>query len=530
MSNATTGWRWIELVVFGAGLVLAAAMRLAAIWEPLSYDEVWVMDASAGKGARAPQVDRIELPKHSLSSLVAPDVPAFTWRHGDHYHPPLYPATLRLWREWVGDGDAFARLYSGLWSLIAIVFVGLAVRAQLGIGLASLTVAILAVAPVQIHLGTEIRGYPMALALTAAAVWLAVRIEQTGVTTGRLVALGGLTLPLMLTHYLAAGSCLGILAWAALRLPRRTFLQLCGVVVMAGFVFLAVWGEALLQEPPTRTPGFLERDQTRWYQLVFSGTLMPWRMLAYQESLRVTLAMGAVLAMPLPLVLLRRVPQAIPWVFFLVTPPLVLLALDLMRGSQLSLWPRYAANMSVAIPAALLVSVASVNRRAAWLVGGVILAAVLASRPCCGRQIGSPFFYPIVERFLPTIRQEAPDLPLVIRQRPVGSLAYYGPGLTYEFLHAGLVDRPYLLLKGDDGVRALLQQVPEQGRFWMVTDDEGPLPPGVPPPLDTASARLEIIRGPIQQARGTGGVSERPGGRLYLVRRLQKDGAEGDAN
>lgn len=43
---------------------------------------------------------------------------------------------------------------------------------------------------------------------------------------------------------------------------------------------------------------------------------MPWRMLAYQESLRVTLAMGAVLAMPLPLVLLRRVPQAIPWVFF----------------------------------------------------------------------------------------------------------------------------------------------------------------------------------------------------------------------
>jgi len=525
MSTRKNGRQWIEWVVFGACLVLAAAMRLDASREPLSFDEVWVMDGTAGKGGRVLQFDQIMMPRHSLSSLDAPEVPAFTWRHGVPFHPPLHPATLRLWREWVGDGDAFARLYSGLWSLLAIVLVGLAVRAQVGTGLAGLAVLILALAPVQIHLGTELRGYAMAMAMTAAAVWLAVRIEQAGVTTGRLVALGGLTLPLMLTHYLAVGSCLAILAWGALRLPRRAFFQLCGVVVLAGVVFWAVWGAAMLQDTPTGIPGFLQRDRTRWYQVVLSGTLMPWRMLAYQEFLRMAVAMGAVLAIPFILVLLRRAPQAVPWVLFLGAPPLVLVAMDLVRGSHLSAVPRYAATMSVAIPAALVVSVASVNRRAAWLVGGVLLVAVLASRPCCGRQIGSPFFQPIVHRFLPAIRQEADDVPLVIRQRPVGALSYYGHGLTYEFLHAGLVDRPYLLLKGADGVRALLEHVPAAGRFWMITDDEGPVPPGVPPPLDSPAARLEVVRGPFRQERGPGGFSERPGGRLYLVRRLPAEDA-----
>lgn len=522
-----TGWRWIEVVVFGACLVLAAAMRLDAIRAPLSFDEVWVLDGTAGKGGRVLPSDRIMMPRHSLSSLAAPDVPAFTWRHGVPFHPPLHPATLRLWREWVCDGDAFARLYSGLWSMVAIVFVGLTVRAQVGSGLACLTVAILAVAPVQIHLGTELRGYAMALAMTGAAVWLAVRIEQAGLTTRRLVALGGLTLPLMLTHYLAAGSCLAILAWGALRLPRRAFLQLCGVVVMAGVVFVAVWGWALLQDTLTGIPRFLQRDSSPWYRLVLSGVLLPWRMLVYLDSRWLAVAMGTALAIPVPLVLFRRAPQAVPWVLFLAIPPLGLLVLDLVRGSQLSVVPRYAATMSVAIPAALLVAVAAVNRRAAWLSGGVLLAAVLASRPCCGRQIGSPFFHPIVDRFVPLIRQEASDLPMVIRQRPVGSLGYYAHGLTFEFLHAGLVDRPYLLLEGDEGIRALLEQLPEQGRFWMVTDDEGPVPPGVPPPLDTASARLEVVAGPIRQARGPGGFSERPGGRLYLVRRFSGDGAHG---
>jgi hypothetical protein len=515
------GWRPRDVVAVVAVMLLAIVVRLDATRTPLSYDEVWVMDGTASNGQRPLPVDRLTVVAHPLHALDAPGVPPFTWQHGVPFHPPLHPATLRLWREWVSEGDGSARLYSALWSLLAIAMTLLAVRAQVGTGLACLTAGIMAVAPFQIHLGTEIRGYAMAMAITAIAVWLIIRIEQSGATARRVIALGGLTLPLMLTHYLAVGTCLAIVVWGGLRLPRRAILQLGGAVALSAALFLLVWGSALVQDTPTGIPGFLRSDGASWRSVLRSTITLPWRLLAYPKAGWLPLALGALCLSPLGLVFLRRARQALPWVLFLALPLVFVLGLDLMRDTRLMAVPRYLATVSIAVPAALLVATAALSRGAAWGTGLLVLGALAFARPTAGRQIGSPFFHPIVDRFAPIIQQDSARLPLILHDHQVRRLGYFGSGLMAQFLHAGVVVRPMMRLKSEQGMAHLFAELAPGTTFWFVTSDEGSVPTGLPAPFTELASRLEVQMGPIRQPRLRGGFSERPGARLYQLRLRQ---------
>jgi hypothetical protein len=499
-------------------MLLATLVRFDASRAPLSFDEVWVMAGSAGNGRQGLPADRVVVVAHSPQSLTTANAPRFTWQHGVPNHPPLHPATLRLWREWVADSDGSARLYSALWSLLAIAMTLLAVRAQVGTGLACLTAGILAVAPVQVHLGTEIRGYAMAMAMTATAVWLIVRIEQSGATVRRVLALGGLTLPLMLTHYLAAGSCLAIVVWGGLRLPRKAFLQLLVAVALSAALFLLVWGQAMLQDTPSGIPEFLRDDAASWRSVLRATVTLPWRLLAYRQNGRLALMLGALCLVPLGLVFLGRARQALPWVLFLALPIVVVLGLDLVRGTRLLTVTRYLATAAIGVPAALLVVMATVNRRAAWGTGLLLLGALAVSRPTSGRQIGSPFFHPIVDRFAPIIQRDPTPSPLVVHDHQVRQIDFFGHGVAMQFLHTGVVGRPMMLLKSEQGMARLLAALPPGAPFWFVTSDEGPVPAGLPEPFTSLGSRLEVVRGPIRQPRLAGSFSERPGGRLYQLR------------
>jgi hypothetical protein len=505
-------------VAVAAVMLLAAFLRLEETRTPLSYDEVWVMAGTAGHGRRSLPEDRLVVVTHSPSALHAPGVPPFTWQHGVPFHPPLHPATLRLWREWVDDSDTSARLYSALWSLLAIAMTLLAVRAQVGNGLACLTAGILAVAPVQIHLGTEIRGYAMAMAMTATAVWLIVRIEQSGASVRRVGTLGALTLPLMLTHYLAAGSCVAIVVWGGLRLPRRSFAQLCGAVALAALLFVLLWGPAMLQDTPSGIPGFLRGDAMSRWSMLRATMALPWRLLAYRTYGWQPLALEVLCLVPLALVLLRRARVATPWVLFLVVPLLVVLGMDLLRGTRLMTVTRYLATASMAVPAALLVATASLSRRVAWGAGLMLLVALALVRPTMGRQIGSPFFHPIVDRFAPIMQRDRARSPLIVHDQRVGQLGFFGSGLLSQFLHAGVVGRPMMRLEREPGMARLLAVLTPGSTFWFVTSDEGPVPTGLPAPFTSLASRLEVVMGPIRQPRLPGDFSERPGARLYQLR------------
>jgi hypothetical protein len=87
-----------------------------------------------------------------------------------------------------------------------------------------------------------------------------------------------------------------------------------------------------------------------------------------------------------------------------------------------------------------------------------------------------------------------------------------------QFLHAGVVGRPMMRLKSEQGMARLLASLPPGAPFWFVTSDEGPVPAGLPEPFAPLGSRLEVVLGPIRQPRLPGSFSERPGGRLYQLR------------
>jgi len=95
--------------------------------------------------------------------------------------------------------------------------------------------------PLQSHLSTEVRSYPMVIAFMSIAAWLVVRIETLGVTRWQVWSLGLLCLPMMLSHYFASGPCLAIAIWGLWRLRGRMRLNFLMAVAVAAGLFLTLW-------------------------------------------------------------------------------------------------------------------------------------------------------------------------------------------------------------------------------------------------------------------------------------------------
>lgn len=136
-------------------LLLAAATRLSGLAEGFWIDEVISADTAA-------------MP---LGELLA--------RTGlADVHPPGYYLALKLWTSIAGPSDLAARLLTLTLSVGTVALVYLYGSARLGRLPGLLAALILALYPVHVHYGVEVRSYTLLAGLTLGALWCHERLME----------------------------------------------------------------------------------------------------------------------------------------------------------------------------------------------------------------------------------------------------------------------------------------------------------------------------------------------------------------
>jgi hypothetical protein len=225
-------------------LFIAGVSRLPNLGAALTADEVWMLAGSVGHGRDIGlfwKRDVVQTALISPTDLKTARPVQEIWTNNVEFHPPLHSQLLRLWRELIGGSGQKARAYSMAWSFVTIGMIFAALRLQFNSLVATCAALILALSPLQSHLSTEVRSYPMVIAFMSIAAWLVVRIETLGVTRWQVWSLGLLCLPMMLSHYFASGPCLAIAIWGLWRLRGRMRLNFLMAVAVAAGLFLTLW-------------------------------------------------------------------------------------------------------------------------------------------------------------------------------------------------------------------------------------------------------------------------------------------------
>jgi hypothetical protein len=240
---------WVLLPLI---LLLAAGLR----WLQIDRNSFWLdeflaVQNSTGRGQYSvtlPVGQWIEPAPHLTRLADGPGFwPIWTSLRRDT-HPPLYFLLLNLWRQLFGESDAAARWLSAVFSLAAIAL-AYDVACLLHGRTVALWVALLAaLAGPQIQYAQEARNYTLALALMLAAADAVVRIEQRGPNARRWGGLTASLLGLLLTIYLSVFVIAGLFLYALIRLRGSVRLATAGAFVVAGILFLLVWGPLLYQQ------------------------------------------------------------------------------------------------------------------------------------------------------------------------------------------------------------------------------------------------------------------------------------------
>lgn len=353
-------------------LAVAAGLRIARInYDGLTFDEQWHLELSTGRGS-----PHVRVPE----DVFTPDAPAVTslvgappwykvWTNMDFVvHPPLYCTLLRLWRDVFGGGDIAARSFSITCTLIAIGLMFLAGKQLHGVEPAAWAGLIFAVAPAQVFMAQQVRGYDLLLALSMAALYIVVRIERTGrASAGAAVGLGLCFLSMMLTHYFALGACAAIGLYAVIRLRGAALRNVILAAIAAAVLFSIVWLPFMWQQrtyvSDTADPWLLEK--TPEHTIKTLGRLMtaPWRLLInYSGDTWLPLLAGAVLIMPL--LRLRRRPDLLLWCIWIAGTLGFVTTFDLFRSSTLLRFLRY---ISLAGPAVFMLFSTLLPLRQKWL-------------------------------------------------------------------------------------------------------------------------------------------------------------------
>src|SRR3954451_16584234 len=169
---------------------LAGWLRIdRARFDGLTFDEQWHVELSTGRGSphvtlpngvlveRAPAVTSLE--------GAAPFYAVWTHMSGVA-HPPLFVSVLRLWRDVFGTGDMPAKTLSIVSSLVALALLYDAVRTVHGRPAAVWATLLFALAPAQIYLHQQVRGYAMAQMWACGAIAALARIDRYGVNRRRI--------------------------------------------------------------------------------------------------------------------------------------------------------------------------------------------------------------------------------------------------------------------------------------------------------------------------------------------------------
>ena len=348
---------WAALLLI---LAIAAGLRYArARADGLTFDEQWHLELSTGRGS-----PHVRLPENVLD----PDAPAVTslvgappvyaiWTHMDRVvHPPLFVLGLRLWRDLFGGTDLPAKLYS-----IACALAGIALLYDVARNLHGRTAAfwaclIWAVAPTQVFIDQQVRGYTLLAAFGMGACAAVVRIEKRGATRWRLIALAACTLGMMLTHYFAVGACAAIGAYVLIRLRGRTRRDAVAALITAAVRWGIIWGPFFWKQrrdfAETADPWLVEHVSNHALLTLARFAALPWRQIAEPPQSLEWLPLLSVVVLVAPVVLAlsrkRRRPEMLLWALWFAGTVGLVTILDLTRSTKHLIFLRYTA---LALPA-----------------------------------------------------------------------------------------------------------------------------------------------------------------------------------
>lgn len=348
--QSRTPKRWIEWSILGVIVLVGLLCRAPRVgWDAISWDENWHMALSTGQGS--PQLlygremgEGINVPS---PTLLRDDRPWWTpWMSmRGVVHPPLYVSVLRIWREVVGEGDIAAQWLSVVCSLGAIVLTWHAGRTSISPAAGLWAALVMAVAPTQVFMAQEVRGYALLLLLGCWALSAAARIEERGYSRVRAAELSAAALGMMLTHYFAIGACIAIALWAIFRPNRGAMLRIFGWLALSAILYAIVWLPlAVLQLDAAReaTQLWLTEPTGRPVPAaMFRLASTPVRLLAEMPMGNAGVGVGVVvmLGMVYPLYRDRRLILYGLWFVCVIG---LLVGLDVSRGTRHLAFIRYA--------------------------------------------------------------------------------------------------------------------------------------------------------------------------------------------
>jgi 4-amino-4-deoxy-L-arabinose transferase-like glycosyltransferase len=289
--------RWPILLL--AFLGLAIALRVALALRPgLWGDEIFSLAIATGHSLEQPAAEA----RPAFGDFVEPrgvvqpadfrgylkhDVPPAGPRRVvravllSDTNPPLYYLLLNTWTRLSGTGDGALRLFSVLWSVLALPFVWLIGNQLGGQRMAWSACLLFALSPVGLFYSVEGRMYSLLWFLASALAWQTLRLSRRGPRPAALLLWVVLAAAGLLTHYFFAFVCFALLGW--LLLFARGWPRVLSVVALTAVTGLVVapW---YVQVPGSlarwRVSGNWLTDQLPWTRLASRPFELAWSLLA----------------------------------------------------------------------------------------------------------------------------------------------------------------------------------------------------------------------------------------------------------
>jgi hypothetical protein len=453
----------------------------------LWMDEIWSIEISTGRGSMHDTLptDKIQANQPDLTTLTS--APPW-WNVRTTFnlviHPPLYHIVLRWWMDGFGNSTAAVRALSAIFSAATIFFFFDLLRLLHGRSIAFSGAAIMTLAGAQLDAAQEARSYAMLLLIAVASADALIRIEKSGPSSKRLIALGLSLLAGLLTHYLVGGLAAAFALYSLIRMRgftrRKTLFAIAGSIIF----FTLIWGSSLVWQSrhlPGPTPSYLlESLPDRHVELTARRIIgLPGEYLLGEpvadkifrqqtpidELLTILLLALAVLTLIIPWARLRSRPELLLWMLWIAGTIGLVAAADLVRGTTMTGYIRYTL---LAAPC-IYVLIAACNWPQRELFRNGLARAVIVGL----------LILTVYRRHDPPEPKEnwrdaaarldslaaKNDLIIFYNQDP-----WVAPGMWYMCLHyySPQSTRPWLLLR-DQPDQLLREQINAQNSLWLVT-------------------------------------------------------------
>lgn len=170
-------------------------------------------------------------------------------------HPPLYYFALKTWAHFFGHTDFAMRMLSVFCGAIAILFAYLWLKYKYGATAAITASALLAISPVFVRYGQEMRMYTLVLAIVFAATY----VLQLAIDDGKkrwwvlyalLLAVG------MWTHYFIAFAWIAHLVYLFIVYRKKIFQKHIMLTYISAVLLFVPWVPSLIRQTKSVESGF----------------------------------------------------------------------------------------------------------------------------------------------------------------------------------------------------------------------------------------------------------------------------------